>query len=316
MKKFFYHFLRLTITVLLLFFILKNTRITSIYNIIKKSNIFYLFFAVSTIGVVSFIVALRWQLVLKIYGFKISLLKSFRIYNIAFFFNNFLPSTVGMDFVRGAYVVADQKRIADVISSIIIERWIGLLGIILYISLVPLFFFKYGITEYFLYVSLTGILLSALFLTMIMNDRIFNFVCSFFSKIKILKIGKSVNSLLNSLRIIKNRKKDLFYNLILSTLIQIVFVFTNHFIVISQNLSVKLLDEIIYVPFISIISMIPLTINGLGLREWAYINFFKLTSREEIVSLSLTFFLVSMIYSFVGGIIFIFDKQNFKKEKE
>ncbi len=316
MRKIFYHFLRLSITILILFFIFKNTDITSIYNIIKKSKIFYLFLSVSTIGFVSFIIALRWQLILKIYGFKISLLKSFKIYNIAFFFNNFLPSTVGMDFVRGAYVVADQKRISDVISSIIIERWIGLLGIILYISLVPIFFFKYGITKYFLYVSLTGIILSAIFLIVIMNDRVFYFVYSFFSKIKILKIGKSVNSLLNSLRIIKDRKRDLLFNLFLSSLIQIVFVFTNHLIVISQNLSVRLIDEIIYVPFISIISMIPLTINGLGLREWAYINFFKLTSKEEIVSLSLTFFLVSIIYSFVGGIMFVFDKQNFKKEKE
>ncbi len=316
MKKFLYHFFRLSITILILFFILKNTDLNSILNIVKNSNIFYLLLAVSTIGIVCFIVALRWQLVLKIYGFNISLLKAFKIYNIAFFFNNFLPSTVGMDFVRGAYVVADQKRIADVISSIIIERWIGLLGIIFYISLTPILFFKYGITKYFLYVSLTGIILSVLFISVIVNDKIFNFVYICFSKIKILNIGNRLNSLLLSLRVIKDRKKDLLYNLVLSVLIQVVFVFTNHFIVMSQNLSVRLLDEIIYVPFISMISMIPITVNGLGLREWAYINFFKLTSKEEILSLSLTFFLVSIIYSLIGGMIFIFDKQSFKKEKE
>jgi uncharacterized membrane protein YbhN (UPF0104 family) len=219
-----------------------------------------------------------------------------------------------MDFIRGAYIVSDQKRIADVISSIIIERWIGLLGIIVYISITPLLFFKYGITKYFLYVSIAGISASVMFLTVLISDKIFTFFVSFFSKITFFKIGDRINSLLYSLRIVKDRKQDLFYNLLLSIMIQVVFVFTNHLIVLSQGLAVRLVDEIIYVPFISIISMIPITINGLGLREWAYINFFKLTTKEEILSLSLTFFIVSVIYSLFGGLIFVFDKQNTKKE--
>lgn len=314
MKKNFFQILRLLITILILFLIFKNVNTSQLFTILKNSNIFFLFLAVLTVGLVCFIVALRWQLVLKLYNFDVSLSKVFKIYNIAFFFNNFLPSTVGMDFIRGAYIVSDQKRIADVISSIIIERWIGLLGIIVYISVTPLLFFKYGITRYFLYVSVIGIVSSIIFLTILISDKIFTFFISLFSKITFFKIGDKINSLMYSLRIIKHRKKDLFYNLLLSIMIQVVFVFTNHLIVLSQGLSVRLVDEIIYVPFISIIAMIPITINGLGLREWAYINFFRLTTKEEIVSLSLTFFIVSVIYSLVGGVIFIFDKQNTKKE--
>jgi len=316
MKKVIFQVFRILITVFILFLIFKNIDTSQLFKILKNSNIFLLFLGVITIGIVCFIVALRWQLVLKLYNFKVSIWKAFRIYNIAFFFNNFLPSTVGMDFIRGAYIVSDERRIADVISSIIIERWIGLLGIIVYISLTPLIFFKYGVTKYFLYVSIIGILSSIIFLTVIISDKVFNFFIFLFSKIKILKIGEKINSLMYSLRIIKHRKRDLVYNLLLSIMIQVVFVITNHLIVISQGLSVKLIDEIIYVPFISIISMIPITINGLGLREWAYINFFRLTTKEEIVSLSLTFFLVSVLYSIVGGFLFIFDKQNIKKENK
>ncbi len=316
MKKVIFQVFRILITVFILFLIFKNIDTSQLFKILKNSNIFLLFLGVITIGIVCFIVALRWQLVLKLYNFNVSIWKAFRIYNIAFFFNNFLPSTVGMDFIRGAYIVSDERRIADVISSIIIERWIGLLGIIVYISLTPLIFFKYGVTKYFLYVSIIGILSSIIFLTVIISDKIFNFFIFLFSKIKILKIGEKINSLMYSLRIIKHRKRDLVYNLLLSIMIQVVFVITNHLIVISQGLSVKLIDEIIYVPFISIISMIPITINGLGLREWAYINFFRLTTKEEIVSLSLTFFLVSVLYSIVGGFLFIFYKQNIKKENK
>ncbi|HAF07968.1 TPA: hypothetical protein DCG82_06150 [candidate division WOR-3] len=316
MKKILFQILRILITVLILFLIFRNIDTTQLFKILKNSNIFLLFLSVITIGIVCFIISLRWQLVLKLYNFNVSIWRAFRIYNIAFFFNNFLPSTIGMDFIRGAYIVSDEKRIADVISSIIIERWIGLLGIIVYISITPLIFFKYGVTKYFLYVSIIGILASVIFITVIISDKVFNFFIFLFSKIKILKIGEKINSLMNSLRIIKHRKSDLVYNLFLSIMIQVVFVVTNHLIVISQGLSVKLIDEIIYVPFISIISMIPITINGLGLREWAYINFFKLTTKEEIVSLSLTFFLVSVLYSIVGGFLFIFDKRNITKENK
>ena len=55
---------------------------------------------------------------------------------------------------------------------------------------------------------------------------------------------------------------------------------------------------------------IPLTINGLGIREWGYRFFFAQVglSSTETVTLSLLFYIVGVIGSLAGGIIFPFMK--------
>jgi hypothetical protein len=313
MKQFINTLIRIFLTVVILVVIFYKIDIRSTLLVISRSNLFYLVISFLTLFVFSYILALRWQMILKLYGFEVSVWRSFKIYMVSLFFNNFLPSTVGMDVVRGAYIADKGKQLSDVISSILIERWIGLLGIIFYVTIVPIIFFNRVQLKYFLPLSLSGIILSAVFFTAIANDRVFEFFFRMFSKINVLKLGDKINSLFTSLRLIRNHKKQLLINLFLSFMIQVVFVFTNYFIVLSQNLNISLIDLIIYVPFISVISMIPITINGLGLREWSYMTFFSGTVKEETVALSLSFFLLQVIFSFIGIYFFLTMKKNIKE---
>ena len=314
MKQFINTLIRILLTVLILAVIFAKIDFQSTISVISNSNFVFILLSFMTLFIFSYILALRWQMVLKLYGFNVSIFRSFKIYMIGLFFGNFLPSTVGTDVIRGIYISDKDKRISDVISSILIERWIGLLGILFYIIIVPMIFFSRVELKYFLPISITGLLLSAVFFIAISNDKVFLFFSGVFSKIKFLKLGEKMNSLFASLRLIKDHKKQLVINLLLSFMIQVVFVFTNYFIVLSQGLSISLTDLIIYIPFISLISMIPITINGLGLREWAYMTFFSSAMKEETVALSITFFLVTVIFSIMGGIFFLTEKKNIKEK--
>lgn len=313
MKQIFFTLIRVLITLAIILFIFSKIDFAGTWQIMAGSNLIFLLISFLSFFVFTFTVALRWQIILNLYKFPVSILRAFYIYMIAFFFNNFLPSTVGMDVVRGAYVPGRENRLPDVISSIIIERWIGLLGIIIYISVVPIIFFKEIDLKYFLPVSAAGITASVIFFISIVSEKVFSFFSFLFSKIKVLGLGVKINSLYNSLRIIKDHKKLFISNLALSILIQLIIVFINYFIVLSQGLSIELKPLIIYIPLISIISMIPLTINGLGLREMAYIAFFGIALKEEALSLSLSYFIISVAFSLIGGIFFIFDRKEIKE---
>ena len=315
MKKTLFTLLRIAVTAGILLFIFSKLEISKSFSIILSSNITDLIFAAIFMLILSFIISLRWHQILKVYGLSISLFKAFRIYMIAFFFNNFLPSTVGMDFIRGAYVDTDKKKIADVISTIILERWIGLLGIIIYVTIIPLIFFRIIDVQYFYYVSGGGGLISIIFVIAIWNERVYSILSRFIAKITWLHLGEKANNLYSSLRTMRKHPQMFFTNLILSISIQLLFVLANYFIVRSQMLDITFLDLLIYVPLISIISMIPVTINGIGLRDWAYITFFGIGMKEQAFSLSITFFILITLVSLIGGIMFIFEKKQIKEKK-
>jgi hypothetical protein len=69
------------------------------------------------------------------------------------------------------------------------------------------------------------------------------------------------------------------------------------------------------VPIINVVSMLPVSLNALGVRENAYVFFFSRVGLDGAVSftMSLVSFFVFFLLSLVGGICFIFFKKDIKK---
>lgn len=81
---------------------------------------------------------LRWRLVLAALSrtgkHALSAAEAFRIYYISVFFNNCLPGTVGGDVVRVWLAKSDRIPLATSIHSVIIDRLIALLALILLVG--------------------------------------------------------------------------------------------------------------------------------------------------------------------------------------
>ncbi|MEJ2223774.1 MAG: lysylphosphatidylglycerol synthase transmembrane domain-containing protein [Syntrophobacterales bacterium] len=69
-------------------------------------------------------------LLLKSQDYPFSLNLVFKINLIGFFFNNFLPATIGGDAMR-AYYFAKGRRIAPILATIVYDRLLGLTGLLL-----------------------------------------------------------------------------------------------------------------------------------------------------------------------------------------
>lgn len=74
------------------------------------------------------LVAWRWQLLLRADGVRISLLRLTRYYLIGFFFNNFLPSSIGGDVARVLYAARQTGSVTHSFSAVFVERLIGFLA--------------------------------------------------------------------------------------------------------------------------------------------------------------------------------------------
>jgi uncharacterized membrane protein YbhN (UPF0104 family) len=82
-----------------------------------------------------------------------------------------------------------------------------------------------------------------------------------------------------------------------------------YYVGVSLSLDVPLIMFIIFLPIIEIIRMIPLTIQGIGVREGLFILFFGTVgvTNSDAVLLATLIYLMATVVGVVGGVIYLGD---------
>jgi len=93
---------------------------------------------------------------------------------------------------------------------------------------------------------------------------------------------------------------------LLSLTLQINVILYTYVIALSLNLKVSFLYFCLIVPLIFIILLIPFSINGIGIRESAYLFFLGgFVSASETVALSWLLFFMTLVMGAIGGLIYV-----------
>ncbi|MDA0842098.1 MAG: lysylphosphatidylglycerol synthase transmembrane domain-containing protein, partial [Planctomycetota bacterium] len=72
------------------------------------------------------VTALRWYLLLKAQGIRISYWNSLRLTFVGIFFNTFMPGGTGGDLVKAYYVWDSGSKRAAAVTTVFLDRVIGL----------------------------------------------------------------------------------------------------------------------------------------------------------------------------------------------
>jgi len=99
---------------------------------------------------------------------------------------------------------------------------------------------------------------------------------------------------------------------LLSCIIQFMDVYIFRVVASSIQLPVKLTDLLLFVPLLYLAILIPLSFNGIGIRESIFIVFassWGITSANA-VAFSLTVFALNLAGSMAGGVIYWFDRSS------
>lgn len=74
------------------------------------------------------IIAFRWWLLLRSQSIFIDFWAAVRLYLLGWFYNNFMPGSVGGDFLRAWYVTKHSDKKFEAVLSVFVDRVIGLLS--------------------------------------------------------------------------------------------------------------------------------------------------------------------------------------------
>lgn len=267
------------------------------------------------------IMAYRWQLLydeVERPGYRQILSVSF----MGVFFNNFLPSTIGGDAYRTMYMsrTRPQDGVSGSLSIVYVDRVTGLLGMAL-VGLVALLL-SVGRIElpsgvvYWIGLLFTGLTLGLL---LSLNPRFHSQILNLLSSV----LGQrgqrwhiKLGHLFEQLAAYSNRRGLLMKALTLSVILRVIWIVGCYLIGLSLNLAVPFMAFLVAVPLIELIRMVPITLQGIGIREGLFVLFFAYygVSTPDATLLAILVYLLLNLNGIVGGFLFMASRRDRGKQ--
>ncbi len=264
-------FVRIFVSLVLIGIIVSRIDLQKWLTITKSANIPGLGLAF-IIVVLSLVVSARtWQIVLKTLNIRIPVKKLTTHYFVGLFFNNFLPTSIGGDVVRIYQVGKHTDRGTEATASVIVERLFGAFALGLTAVLAVLLSFNRS--RPFLWIILAFFLLCSSLLVVATRKALLELINRKFVPER-FDLKSKAQDVLEAVHRSTQAKGSLLWVLILSLVFQIMVVFINYVIFNSLGLPVPFVYCLVFTPLISALSMLPISVNGLGVREGGYIYFF------------------------------------------
>jgi len=311
-KKFLWLFFRVVVSGILITYLLYKVDIKSIFSSLNSVNLFWLALAFSLIFVGNLISGYRWQLLLTTQDIHIPLKTLISSLLVGRFFNNFLPSTIGGDIVRVYDTSKYSKNTAVSMTAILIERLTGFLAL-LSIAAFALVFGFHTIGDTFLLWVLIGFssLILLLFLGLF-NATLSRQIRKIFDFRGLSRVKGKIDKVYQALNLYKSKRKDLLVTFLLGLALQVVAVVHYYLIGLALGLNVSMLYFFIIIPLVLLILLLPVSINGIGVRENAYMLFFGKIGVEGSISIALSWlaFAMILIIGIIGGIIYAARKSG------
>jgi uncharacterized protein (TIRG00374 family) len=255
--------------------------------------------------------AWRWQILLDYKKFNIPFIRTSIIYFIALFFNNLLPTTVGGDVMRVLYSMKGRK--ADALAIVLVDRILGFVGLFIFALFAVLYLFIDKKQTEFLPFMIIGLIVVILLTYIFFSEKVYGSFSPLVRKIRIFRVGQRINHLHEAATDFGGAWGPILFCIIHSIIIQGLLAIGPFLVLRGMGVqNVGLLPFLIYVPIINVVSMIPISLNALGVREYFYVIMFSRVglAGETSLAVSLVSFFLIFVWSLLGGIMFMLYKKK------
>lgn len=308
-KNIFMVLLRILISFVLLVFLFKFNHIdlSTLFEDIRGADKLLLLVGLAIYSLIYILCFLRWKMLLAAAGVTAAFKKIISSYSGGVFFSVFLPSTIGGDLVKTVDLANHTKKGKEVVASVFLDRLSGYIGLVLVI--LPALFLgrnlildKVVFSSVFVIIACLTVILLVLF-----NNFIYTQITRFLSTPGAKKIKEKIKEMHQEIHIFRNKKKVIIYNLMLSFTVQLLGPVSVYFIGLALGIKISFLYSLIFLPFIGAITLLPIAIGGLGLREGLFVVYFAKAGviKQLALAMSLLSFTFIVFYAAIGGLIYV-----------
>ncbi|MBT8187460.1 MAG: flippase-like domain-containing protein [Croceitalea sp.] len=275
--------LKFVVSAALIYFIFTKINFADVIKIIKRAKAYYLFLALLLFVISKIFNALRLNLYFHGIGVCLTQKSNFKLYILGMFYNLFLPGGIGGDAYKG-YLIQKKFQVGTkkVVGVLLLDRLSGMLLIFIYSCILALLLSPKILNPFKgLIIALVPL---SVFIFWLVQKHFFKYA------LKVFWGSFGYSALLQAIQLLA-----LFF--------------------VLKALAIQI-DEIAYL-FIfmisSIVSVIPLTIGGIGSREVTFLYGAKWLNLDPntAIGISMVFFLITALVSLVG-VFYHFKKPKLK----
>jgi glycosyltransferase 2 family protein len=274
----------------------------------------WLALGVGTFTVSVIVCSLRWDLLMRAQGMRLPFRTVLRLFFIGHFFNAFLFGATGGDLVKAYLTTLEipDKR-TEAVTTVFIDRLIGLLALVLLavaIMLVRLpFFMAHTRTRALLGLNAVALGMAVLVFFMVFRRNLFERSVWFRRLEARTSLGKILSRAYNAMHVCMRHPARLGVTLLLSVINHTMLVVMAFFFGRALAIALPFSAFMTVFPIINAVAAIPVTPGGLGTREAMsqWLLGVQGVEAARAVPLSLLLYGGMMLWSLVGGLVYVAD---------
>lgn len=312
MKAKIYAAVKIAVTVALFAYIFRSIDFHQFGATLRNARLEVLAAAFLILWVAHFICIFRWRILMRPLMAVPSVTNLFGIYCIGLFFNLTFPTVVGGDVVKMYYAGRPARAYAQSFAATFLDRDAGMLAMMI---LACVAISVHPVTVPGIPVSL--ILWSAFFAFVLGNVALFTpplyrLLTRLLHRLKLSRVAAKIDRISKAFQIMGRSRAALIWSLGISFINQIIVISTTWVLALGLRLDVPFAYFFVFVPVITLISMIPISLNGMGLREYAFMSLFQSIGvpAASCIALGLLSSIMIVLSSLPGGIVYIFFRNR------
>jgi len=237
----------------------------------------------------------KWKLLAQFKGLKHDFSDYYRFYLAGTFINNFMPSFIGGDTFKAYETGKPEKKYIEAASAVMADRITGLIGMTILALLFSLLNLKTVLHNNFLLLINFALAFSLLLDILIAKTKNFRVWKKFLDRLpqKIARFIIEVQDYSESGIIFKAVSFGILFQFIGVAL-------ANFLLFWALGIKIGIFNYLSVIFLISLISSIPISINNIGVKEWAYVTFFGIYGLDAsaVVTVAILSRVIQMVISF------------------
>jgi hypothetical protein len=300
--------LKLVVSITLLSFLVMRTDLNALGTLFGSLRVPIFSGSILLYLLAQLLSTVRWRCLLRAEKIYLSHWRLILLYLEGMFFNLMLPTAIGGDLVRGYQISRLTERSEASMASILVERLSGYvaLTIIACIAIIPVY--AHVRDPLIIWLTVGSAAGMVALIASLLSDRLQALFFRLLHAVGLGRFHEAAHRLYEAVQQYWTHRRALLLALGLSLILQSLVITIFYLISLALNLSVPFRYFFLFVPLIGVISMLPISVAGLGLREGSAVYLFTKVGLDSAsaLSLSLLWFAVTALCSGLGGVVFLF----------
>lgn len=300
--------LRFGISLLLISWLVSKVELGSMFSTLAASRWWLVGIVTGVLCVRTLLAGLRWQMILRAQDVHRSLLRLTGWCLVGSFFNMFLPTALGGDVVRMYQAGKSTGKITDTVVSVMMERIIGCTGLVL-LALIALSVPGSALPAGIPAAVTASSVCFVLGLAVIFHPVTSRVAVALLQRLRMSKLVEAITTGHHGLWHLARRRQVLLKAFSVTIVFHLIGVFCVYVTGLSLRLNVPFRFYCVAVPIIWTLTMLPVSINGIGVREGGFLLMFGTAgvSGADAVLLSLLTFFQLTVVGLLGGLVYLFQ---------